>query len=114
MLIDSMRQEFVFVDRRRVPDGEGGYITEWVDGASFHGAMVYDNSLQARTAEKQGVTSLYTLTVDTKIPMEYHDVFRRVSDGATFRVTSEDEKQTPKTATFQFKQVTAEKWRLTT
>lgn len=114
MLIDSMRQEFVFVDRRRVPDGEGGYITEWVDGASFTGAMVYDNSLQARTAEKQGVTSLFTLTVDIKIPLEYHDVFRRVSDGATFRVTSEDEKRTPQTATFQFKQLNAEKWRLTT
>lgn len=114
MLIDSMRQEFVFVERRRVSDGEGGFATEWVDGETFHGALVYDNTMQARIAEKQGVTALFTLTVDIKIPLEYHDVFRRVSDGATFRVTSEDEKQTPKTATFQFRQVTVEKWRLTT
>ena len=113
MLIDSMRQDFVFVERYRVPDGEGGFATEWVDGETFHGALVYDNTMQARIAEKQGVTALFTLTVDIKIPLEYHDVFRRISDGKIFRVTSDgDDKATPKGAGLDIRAVSAEEWRL--
>lgn len=113
----SLLQEYMepcqLIEKKRVPDGEGGFITSWTDGAEFKAAVVCDTSMQARTAEKQGVTSLYTVTCEPNAKLEYHDVFRRLSDGKIFRVTSDwDDVQTPKRATFQFSQVTAEEFTL--
>ena len=66
-----------------------------------------------RTAEKQGVTSRYTITAPLNAKLEYHDVIRRLRDGKIFRITSDgDDVQTPKSATFQFLQVEAEEWEL--
>ena len=53
------------------------------------------------------------MTCEPNAKLEYHDVFRRLSDGKIFRVTSDgDDVQTPKSATFQFSRVTAEEWEL--
>lgn len=92
-------------------DGYGGEIVAWVAGASFDAAIVFDSSIQARTAQAQGVTSLYTVTTKRTKVLEYHDVFQRVSDGKIFRVTSDgDDKYTPASATLDMRQVTAEEW----
>lgn len=110
-LLSESMEECVLLDKKRVPDGEGGFITTWVDGAKFDAAIMFDSSMQARTAEKQGVTSFYTVTTGTVARLEYHDVFRRISDGKVFRVTSDgDDKVTPAKASFQLSQVTAEEW----
>lgn len=113
-LIDVMMEDCVMLDKRTVPDGLGGFTYEWVEGATFNAAVIKDNTLAARVAEKQGVTELYTVTVDKGLPLQYHDVFRRLSDGYTFRVTSNvTDSETPSVATFQIGQVTAERWELT-
>lgn len=92
-------------------DGYGGEITAWVEGASFDAAIVFDSSIQARTAQAQGVTSLYTVTTRRTKVLEYHDVFQRDSDGKFFRVTSDgDDKYTPASAALDMRQVTAEEW----
>jgi hypothetical protein len=110
-LIDSMKEDCVMVDKRSVPDGIGGFMYQWEDGARFQAAIVKDRTMEARIAEKQGVTEIYTVTVSKTLPLEYHDVFRRLSDGAIFRVTSNvTDSKTPKVASFQFGQVTAERW----
>ena len=114
-LIDTMKTACTMLDRRTLADGMGGYTQTWVDGAAFQAAIVKDSSMQARLAEKQGVTEVYTVTTDRTVPLEFHDVFRRESDGAVFRVTSNiTDSVTPSVATFQFGQVTAEKWVLPT
>lgn len=103
----------VFLDKTRTPDGEGGFIYEWAEGAQFDAAVVFENSIQARVAEKNGVTSLYTITTDKGVKLEYHDVIRRLSDRKIFRITSDgDDKLTPERASFQFLQVTAEEYTL--
>lgn len=113
-LIDVMMEDCVMVDRRTVPDGLGSFSYEWVDGAQFRAAVIKNNTLEAKVAEKQGVTELYTVTVDKGIVLQYHDVFRRLSDGLTFRVTSNvRDSETPSVATFQIGQVSAERWELT-
>lgn len=113
-LIDSMMEDCVMIDKRTVPDGLGGFKPTWVDGAEFQAAIVKDSTLAARVAEKQGVTEIYTITVNRGLVLQYHDVFRRVSDGAVFRVTSNiSDSETPDVATFQIGQVTAERWELT-
>ena len=112
-LLDSAMTEVIMLEKTRVSDGEGGFITQWVEGASFYAAITFDSSMQARTAEKQGVTSLYTVTVRKNAMLEYHDVFKRLSDGKIFRVTSDgDDKFTPESSTLNMRQVSAEEWRL--
>lgn len=105
----------VFVEKTRQPDGEGGYETIWTEGAEFDAAIVFDNSMQARIAAKQGVSSTYTVTTDKRLTLEYHDVFKRLSDNKIFRVTSDgDDKYTPRTAGLNMRQVSAEEWNLVT
>ena len=114
-LIDTMKTACTLLDRRTVSDGMGGYTQTWVDGAEFQAAIVKDSSMEARVAEKQGVTEVYTVTTDKTVPLDFHDVFRRESDKAVFRVTSNiTDSMTPSAATFSFGQVTAEKWVLPT
>ena len=102
------------MDKRTVPDGYGGYISTWQEGAEFDAAITFDTSMEARTAEKGGVTSLYTVTVIKSLMLEYHDIFKRIRDGKVFRVTSDgDDKFTPASASLNMRQVTAEEWILT-
>lgn len=103
----------VLLNKVRTPDGEGGFITEWTDGAEFQAAITFDSSMQARIGEQAGVTSLYTVTTQKNVTLEYHDVFRRKTDGKIFRVTSDgDDKFTPASASLNMRQVTAEEWNL--
>lgn len=113
-LIDVMMDDVVMMDKTTVSDGMGGVIRQWSEGATFKAAVVKNSSLAARVAEKEGVTELYTVTVDKGVELDFHDVFMRVSDGAIFRVTSNIvDSQTPSVASFQIGQVTAERWTLT-
>ena len=112
-LVDEAMTPCVMIDRTTLPDGEGGIITTWVEGAVFNAAITFDNSIEAKAAAVQGVTSLYTVTVPKRVKLEYHGVFKRLSDGKIFRVTSDgDDKITPERASFQFAQVSAEEWAL--
>ncbi len=112
-LINEAMTPCVMIDRTTQPDGEGGIITTWVEGATFNAAITFDNSIEAKAAAVQGVTSLYTVTVPKRVKLEYHDVFKRLSDGKIFRVTSDgDDKITPERASFQFAQVSAEEFAL--
>lgn len=112
-LVNDAMEPCVMLDKKRKPDGEGGYITEWTDSVEFEAAITFDDSMQARIGAKSGVTSLYTVTLPRGFKMDFHDVFRRLSDGKIFRVTSDgDDKHTPGRASFQFSQVTAEEWTL--
>lgn len=110
-LLESAMTECVLYDGQRVPDGEGGYNSSFAESVKFMAAIVFDSSVEARVAEKSGVTSVYTVTLDKSVPIEYHDVFKRLSDGKIFRVTSDGgDKKTPPSASFQVHQVTAEEW----
>ena len=113
-LIDTMKVSCTMKDKTTVNDGQGGVTTVWVDGAKFEAAIIKDSTMQARMAEKQGVTELYTVTVRKGVSLQYHDVFKRLSDGVTFRVTgTTHESETPDMATFHIGQVSAERWELT-
>ena len=112
-LLSESMETFIMLDRTTAPDGYGGIDTVWVDGASLQAAAVFDTSMQARIADQQGVTSMYTITTEKNINLQYHDVLRRVSDGKIFRVTSDgDDKKTPSSARLNMRQVSAEEWEL--
>lgn len=113
-LMNDYAEDCVLMEKTRVPDGEGGWVPVWTEGAEFRAAITHDTTLQARVAESEGMHSTYTVTTDKSMPLDFHDVFRRVRDGKTFRVTSDGtDEQTPARATFQVSQVSAEEWSLT-
>lgn len=113
-LLDEAMETCVFLNKARVDDGYGGYKTVWTEGVEFKAAIVFDTSLEARVADVQGVTSLYTVTTQRDLTLEYHDVFRRGRDGKIFRVTSDgDDRYTPLSAGLDMRQVSAEEWELT-
>lgn len=110
-LYETMMEACQLMDKRSVSDNVGGFTYVWTDGAKFKAAVIKDNSMQARVAEKEGVTEVYTVTAEKGVKLEFHDVFKRLSDGQVFRITSnKKDSETPMVATFQFGQVTAEKW----
>ena len=112
-LLDEAMETCSMLNKQTTPDGYGGYINTWTEGAEFKAAIVFDTSMEARSAEKAGVTSMYTVTTGRELTLEYHDVFRRKRDGKIFRVTSDgDDKYTPPSATLNMRQVTAEEWSL--
>lgn len=112
LLQDSMTK-CVILNKKKEDDGYGGFKTEWQEGASFMAAVRFDTSMQARIAEKQGVTALYTIITPKSINLEYHEVVKRVSDGKIFRVTSDgDDSKTPDTANLDMRAVSAEEWEI--
>ena len=114
-LLSEAMEKCVMLDKLTNADGYGGYETIYVEGAPFDAAIVLDNSMQARAAEKQGVTALYTVTTVKALNLQYHDVFKRKRDNKIFRVTSDgDDKNTPASASLNMRQVSAEEWTLPT
>jgi hypothetical protein len=112
-LLSEAMEQCVMLDKTTQADGYGGYKSVYVEGAEFKSAIVLDNSMQARQAEKAGVTALYTVTTEKQMNLQYHDVFRRSRDGKIFRVTSDgDDKHTPASASLNMRQVSAEEFTL--
>ena len=109
-LLDDYMTECTFLDRVKAYDEyENRYIDTYRDGITFKAAIRQDNSMQAKIAQKQGVTELYTITTSRALTLNFHDVIRRESDKQTFRITSNGaETKTPKTAGLDMRQVTAE------
>lgn len=105
----------VLMEKKRVPDGAGGWLpTEWTEGAEFENYQYLDTSMEARRAQQEGVKSLYSALVKADVPLQYGDAFKDKNTGLTYRVTSNpDEKEAPKSATFDLKYFTVERWALT-
>lgn len=115
-LLDDFASSCVLLEKTRKPDGEGGYIVQWAEGVEFLNYQALDTSMEARRAEKEGVTSVYSALVDKAVPIEYGDYFRDTATGQTYRVTSDpSEKQAPRSAgpvISSLKYFTAEKMEL--
>lgn len=113
-LLDEAMEEFYMMNKTKTPDGYGGFSTTWTQAQTpFKAAIVYNQTLAAKVAEKQGVTSVYTITTPKNMVLEYHDVLKRKSDNKIFRVTSDgDDSFTPASANLNMRQVTAEEWEL--
>ena len=108
-LLSEAKETCVFMNKNKQNDGYGGYVNTWTTGAEFQAAITFDSSMQARVAEKQGVTSMYTVTTLRDLTLEYNDYFMRERDHKYFRVTSDgDDRFTPNTASLDLRQVTAE------
>jgi hypothetical protein len=114
-LIDCMMVTCVFMVPNRTPDGSGGFDTTWAEGEPLKAAIIRDTSTEARIAEAAGTVDMYTVTVSRSVHLKYHAIIKRLSDGKTFRITSDNtDVKTPACAALDIAQSTAEAWRLTT
>lgn len=112
-LLDEAMESYIILNKQTVDDGYGGVVTTWAEGARIKCAVQFNNSIEAKVGEAQGVTSVYTLTTKKDINLQYHDVLRRVRDGKIFRVTSDgDDLFTPESAGLDMRNVDAEEWEL--
>ena len=112
-LLQEAMESCILMDKKTVADGYGGYVVTYTEGAEFDAAIVLNNSMEARIAQQQGVTALYTVTTLKTLNLQYHDVFKRSRDGKIFRVTSDgDDKHTPASASLNMRQVSAEEWEI--
>ena len=121
MAIENFMGDWEILVPDRIPDGEGGFTTNgWKSDVPIKMAAVRDTTMSARTAEKEGVTSVWTVTTKKGVILPYHTVLRCLSDdriatGTILRTTSKPgEMQTPSFAGLNMSQVTAESWELTT
>lgn len=111
-LMGDFVREFVLFEKKRTPDGVGGFIETYTEGPAFNAALSLDDSLQAEVALQSGVTSRYTITTHPNLILDFHDVVKCLDDGKFFRITTDgDGKKTPPRASFQIRQVKAEEWR---
>ena len=112
-LLNSMMESCTILNRTKTSDGVLGFTYVWTDGASFDAVIIKNSSIEARMAEKQGVTEVYTVVTSKGFGLDYHDVFRRDSDGQIFRVTSNQrDSEAPEASTVKIGKVTAERWEL--
>lgn len=112
-LLDETMEDCVMLDKTTAPDGYGSTTTVYKEGAEFKAAIVFDNSTQAKIASVQGVKNLYTIITQKSMAFDYHDVFKRLSDGKIFRITSNgNDNKTPDGAGLNMRSTTAEEWQL--
>lgn len=112
-LLDEAMESFFIMNKISVPDGYGGRIVTWSEGAEIKGALAFNSSIEAQVAMANKTASAYTLVTRKSIMLEYHEVLKRKSDGKILRVTSDgDDLHTPDSASLDMRNVTCEEWKL--
>lgn len=112
-LVDNAMEKSNIMDKVTAPDGRGGVITTYTEGAEIKVAYSFDTSTEARVAESAGTENRFTLTTRKSVNLQYHDIVKRKRDGKIFRVTSDgDDNYTPDSASLNMRQVEAEEWSL--
>ena len=106
-----MMEKCCILNHIREDDPYGSTVDYWSDGATFDATIVKNGSTEAMIAERQGISELFTIVIRKGFSLDYHDVFRRLSDGQIFRVTSNTkDSEAPEESTVKISKVTAEKW----
>ena len=110
-LVAAGAVKFCLMNKTKIPDGESGFILIWTDGPEFEATMRIDRSTEAQVARAQGLITGITFFVGKTVELEYDDKIKRLSDGKTFRITSDPHK-TPTKSKLDLLTVTAEPWEI--
>lgn len=109
-LLDYLASPCAIMIKIPESDGEGGIISTWKEGPHFDVYQLLDSSMEARIAEKQGVTSVYTAAVKDNVSINHNDYYRNLETGNTYRVTSDpEEKVVPSISSLPVKLFSVEK-----
>lgn len=112
-LLTEAMEPCIMLDKSTVADGYGGFTFVWSNGVEFQAACSDMSPTEIIAAAQTGTKATYKVTTARNINLQYYDVFKRISDGKIFRVTSDgDDKKTPQSATLDMRQVNAEEWEI--
>jgi len=115
-LLQSMMEPCVMMDKTTANDPMGGFTTAWVEGATFDAFVRKETAPEIIVAEKQGVKETFTVVVSNDVPLDYHDVFKRIKDGEVFRLTSntkDDAVPNSASSGVRVAKASCERWELT-
>lgn len=99
----------VMLDKRTAPDGFGGVVETWEEGAGIRLGITRNSSTEAQIAYQNGTKELFTLVMLPVLSLSPGDRVKRLKDGKVFRVTSDSrDMTTPEVAQVQFRQCDAE------
>lgn len=114
-LIDEMMEPFCVMQKDATPDGAGGNTAVWTEGAPFDAAVTTRQSVVQRIGDKPTLYTTLSLYAPRDIGLKTHDVIKRLSDGATFRLKgNSNNMRTPESASFSFSVTEVEEWGLVT
>lgn len=109
MALEDFFEDFVYMDYRSVPDGQGGLIFEHSEGAPFTAGIRAMSSTEAEIAYRSGTKTIFRVTTLLNVELEQNDVILRRRDGRMYRITGNAiDNTTPDVATLQYRHVTAE------
>ena len=112
-LMPGMMADCTRMDRRTIDrsDGQFGTVDAYEPGAAFRAMLIKVSAPEVRLAERQGLREQYTVVVPMGVALRHNDVFRRDSDGRTFRVTSSTtDGAAPEASTVKIAKCSAERW----
>lgn len=116
MIIDALAVDVVKLDEVSVSDGEGGFITEYKEGAPFVATITPDSSLSSavaatKVAQKESEIKRYKVSTPINAKLRQGDIIKRIEDGKTFRIIGSSD-ETAKISTLRFNLTKAEEWEL--
>lgn len=110
-LLSDAYEPFYIIEKKFVPDGAGGLVPIWTQGAEFQATANFPNSSLSDIAEKLTEKVTCTVTTSRAITLDFMDVIQRKSDCLILRITSNgNENKTPKGAGLDMRQSKAEIW----
>lgn len=112
-LLTEQYEPFYIMDKTTTPDGYGGVITVWVEGAEIEAVLTPDGGIEQLTAQQRGWTGSYTVITPRTVVLMDNDVIKRVSDNKVFRIKSDGtDNKTPRSAGLDMRSVKAEDYTL--
>ena len=111
-LIKDQTCDCCFLNKAIVLDDVGGYDTKWTEGATFEAVITENSSLEATIAGIAQERTYYGVKVRSAVPLEFHGVFKRVTDNKIFRITTAEGLNAPSISALGMKQLQAEEFEL--
>lgn len=113
-MMETMMEVCTMMDIVTTGESDGMFSQKeyYKPGAKFRAMVVKRQSQEKQIAEAQGIAEIYDVVVESdNAILKYQKVFRRDSDQATFRVTS-NPVIAPGISTVQIAAMTAERWEI--
>lgn len=113
-VMDSLMEDFArLIPSEASPDGLGGHDQTWTDGAPFRAFLREERTGETREAQRMIEAPRLLLVVSGDVSLAYHDIVKRQSDGAVFRLLSDTEnRRTPAMSAVHIAAAVCERWAL--
>lgn len=92
---EDVGEDYIVLNRVMQSDGLGGQMYTIVEGLSFKGLIILNQSIEGQIAQKQGVTGIYTFAYPKNLKIPPKTILRRIKDGKIFRTTDLEGNATP-------------------